>query len=380
MAETLSASALMRSLGLLVDGPVIWGSPVRSRTAGVFVVEAADPTEDAPLDHRQIRRWLERVPDLRVDGKPTTPHALANRLAAFWVPSQQILYVGRSARAIGARVAALYATELGHSKPYPGGSWLKTLSILPTLRIWYAETEAHEEFEDALLTQFSAHVDGAVPFANMRTAAGGHKPHGLSGELREPPAPRSAGRQQQDQRAAEQKQRRTVAQPRARRSRAGTVSGRPAPGPTYLSQQGRDKLVAELDELRNRVRPEVIARVRAARELGDLRENADYEAARNEQSFLEGRILAVERLLNTTEVAPTLSAEGVVAVGSSVTVEVDGETEVYVLVGSAEADPAAGRISTASPVGRALLGKRAGDEVTAELPVGSVRYLVRGVR
>ncbi|MBA2255572.1 MAG: transcription elongation factor GreA, partial [Chloroflexi bacterium] len=122
--------------------------------------------------------------------------------------------------------------------------------------------------------------------------------------------------------------------------------------------------------------PQVIARVKTARELGDLRENADYEAARNEQSFLEGRILSVRARLDTAVVADTGSTEDVIVVGSTVVVEEDGDRTTYTLVGAGEADPTSGRISYASPVGRALMGKRAGEEVVATLPGNDLRLTI----
>ena len=107
----------------------------------------------------------------------------------------------------------------------------------------------------------------------------------------------------------------------------------------------------------------MIARIKSAKELGDLKENADYSSAREEQSFLEGRIASIEALLRDATVieAPAASAAGRIDLGSRVSIELvgqPGEVTVYELVGTAEADPAAGRISNASPVGRALIGRR----------------------
>ena len=178
----------MRSLELLVDGPVRWGSPVASRSAGVFVVELPGGAPQAPLDHAAVRRWLERVPDLTLDGHRPTVQQLVRRLAELWLPGEPVLYVGRSARAIGARVAAMHATPLGDARPYSGGHWLKTLAQLGELRLWWAETQAHEEYQDALLEQVAARnaaADGAprLPFANLGDSGSGDS-HGLAGSLR----------------------------------------------------------------------------------------------------------------------------------------------------------------------------------------------------
>ena len=132
----------------------------------------------------------------------------------------------------------------------------------------------------------------------------------------------------------------------------------------------------ELDRLVSTRRPEVIARIRAAKELGDLKENADYSAARDEQSFLEGRIQALEARLRDAVIALAPVAGAGADLGSVVTLEIDGDEVTYTLVGTAEADPGAGRLSVASPVGRALLGARAGDEVAVQTPRGAVRYRV----
>jgi transcription elongation factor GreA len=136
---------------------------------------------------------------------------------------------------------------------------------------------------------------------------------------------------------------------------------------------------AELEQLRNVARPQVVERVKHARELGDLRENADYEAARNEQAFLEGRIQQLEHQLRTAVVIETRSGGGV-ALGSRLVCEIDGQRVELVIVGSAESDPDAGRISAASPVGKALLGHGPGDEVEVVTPAARIRYRIVEVR
>jgi transcription elongation factor GreA len=123
----------------------------------------------------------------------------------------------------------------------------------------------------------------------------------------------------------------------------------------------------------------VIARIRAAKELGDLKENADYSSAREEQSFLEGRIQALEARLQNAIIAVVPASGAGADLGSRVTVEVDGVTDTYTLVGTAEADPAAGRLSVASPVGRAMLGAVPGATVAVKTPRGAVTYRVVSV-
>ena len=137
----------------------------------------------------------------------------------------------------------------------------------------------------------------------------------------------------------------------------------------YLSSQGIAGARAELDQLTLVERPAVVARIVAARELGDLRENAEYETARKEQSILEGRVQHLTSLLRDA-VRIEGSSTSHVSLGTAVTVEDDQGEETYTIVGSHEASPAEGRISSTSPVGRALMGRRAGDSVTVAAPGG----------
>jgi transcription elongation factor GreA len=145
-----------------------------------------------------------------------------------------------------------------------------------------------------------------------------------------------------------------------------------------------EQLRAELNERTEAQRPQIIARIKAARELGDLRENADYEAARREQSFNEGRIQAIEGILRHAVVLEESDAgpEGrPVRLGSTVSLEsADGAASTYAIVSPTEADPAQGRISDRSPIGSALIGRRQGDEVRVRTPSGEVSYRVVEVR
>lgn len=154
--------------------------------------------------------------------------------------------------------------------------------------------------------------------------------------------------------------------------------GRPA-DPVHLTADGADRLRDELRTLIDVRRPEVVARIRTAKELGDLKENADYTAAREEQSFLEGRIQAIEAQLRAAVIIETPAAGSRVGLGTTVTVEAMGEEATYVLVGTTEADPAQGRISVSSPVGAALLGHGPGDEILVKTPRGETRYRVLAV-
>ncbi len=142
--------------------------------------------------------------------------------------------------------------------------------------------------------------------------------------------------------------------------------------PSFLTQQGYQKLLEELEYLRTVKRQEVAARLHEAMEGGELIEDAEYEAAKNEQAFVEGRIQELEILLANARVITETGNMDVIQVGATVTIqEGDNEPEVYTIVGPAEASPRHGRISNESPLGRALLDHRAGDTVKVDAPGGS---------
>jgi transcription elongation factor GreA len=142
--------------------------------------------------------------------------------------------------------------------------------------------------------------------------------------------------------------------------------------PSFLTRQGHQKLHEELDYLRTVKRQEVANRLHEAMEGGELIEDAEYEAAKNEQAFVEGRIQELEMLLANARVIEETGSMDVVQVGAKVTIKEDeNETEMYTIVGPAEANPRDGRISNESPLGRAVMDHRAGDKVRVDAPGGS---------
>ena len=138
--------------------------------------------------------------------------------------------------------------------------------------------------------------------------------------------------------------------------------------PTYLSKDGLEKLRAELEEMVTVKRPEVANRIHDAKEHGDLSENAEYEDAKNEQAFVEGRIQTLEALIKNATLIDENHSTDHVQIGSTVSVESGDGKETFTIVGSTEAKPAEGRISNESPVGRALLGKKKGEKVVVKVP------------
>jgi transcription elongation factor GreA len=141
---------------------------------------------------------------------------------------------------------------------------------------------------------------------------------------------------------------------------------------TFLTKEGFEKLQQELDYLRNDRRQEVAARLREASDGEDLIENAEYEAAKNEQAFVEGRIKELEVLLATAKIIEKSETSGMIQVGSKVTIQEEGldEKESFTIVGAAEANPSNGKISNDSPLGQALIGHKKNDVVSVEAPDG----------
>ncbi len=145
--------------------------------------------------------------------------------------------------------------------------------------------------------------------------------------------------------------------------------------PIYLTREGLDKLRAELDHLRTVRRHDVAEKIQQSRERGGTVSNAEYEEAKNELAFTEGRILTLDNLVNNAIIIKeTGGPRDVVEVGATVTVQnQEGQTYQYSITGSAEADPSQGKISNVSPIGKSLLGKRISEVTEINIPSGKVR-------
>jgi transcription elongation factor GreA len=149
------------------------------------------------------------------------------------------------------------------------------------------------------------------------------------------------------------------------------------PEPTYLTAEGLARIKAELEELTGPRRAELAARLRSAIQMGDLSENADYHKAKEDQGFLEGHIQELEYLVRHAVVIEKNINRDRVGVGSHVTIQEGNDpAETYHMVGPKEADPRNGRISHESPIGRALMDHRLGDEVEVEIPAGKVKVKI----
>ncbi len=146
-----------------------------------------------------------------------------------------------------------------------------------------------------------------------------------------------------------------------------------------MTKEGIERLEKELEQLRNVRRPEVAERIHAAKELASAQNNAEYEEAKNEQAFVEGRIMTIEHTLQNATVIDEEAAHHAsrIQLGSRVSVDTsEGKTMEYTIVGPAEAHPTEGMISNESPVGRALLGKRVGDQVQVSVPRGVIKLTI----
>lgn len=147
----------------------------------------------------------------------------------------------------------------------------------------------------------------------------------------------------------------------------------------FLTKEGHEDLKKEYDELVNIKRPDVLNRVSQARNLGDLSENAEYVAAREELSFIDGRIDEIEELLKEVEIISQSKSNNIVKLGSTVTVDAGKDKEVFTLVGEWEADPHQKKISHESPLGKALIGKKVGEKVEVEAPAGKILYTIKSI-
>ena len=147
-----------------------------------------------------------------------------------------------------------------------------------------------------------------------------------------------------------------------------------------LTKEGKEELEKRLEYLKVTKRAEITERIKVAREFGDLSENAEYDAAKNEQAMIEGEIVEIENKLKYAVIIKESDKKGTVSLGSKVDfIDEDGELVTYEIVGTTEADVDNHRISNDSPIGNALLGRKAGDEVTVNVPAGTITIKVKKV-
>jgi len=404
MPDDRSAAALLRDVGLLPDGPALWGRPCRLNGPGVYLIELGAPVRTLSVDLAAVGRWLDRVPELRLDGRRPSGKELQVRLGSFWLASQPVLFIGSSPGSVAARVNALQRTVPGDRKPAGSGLWLHLLRTPADLRVWWAATDAPEEYEDALIDAFAGGVpeaeraalpdpDAVLPWAVWRSPSGVRKETGIANmflpEVREPapppvtrivtlPTAEADGARDEAKRGRRPAPGRGEGRIASAAAYAAQGSPRRAVEPVYVSPEGLERLQSELADLIAQ-RPDVVRRISTAREHGDLKENAEYHAAREEQGFLEGRINSLQAKLKMAVVVAPTERGAAVELGSRVRVEVDGAEEELTIVGAAEANIREGRVSSASPVGAALMGRRVGDHVEIVTPGGRIGYQVLAI-
>lgn len=151
----------------------------------------------------------------------------------------------------------------------------------------------------------------------------------------------------------------------------------------YMTLDGKAKLEQELEFLKSEKRKEVVERIKIARSFGDLSENSEYDSAKEEQAFVEGRIVTIEKMIrNSVIIKEDDTNSSVVSLGKSVKFKElpDGDEEVYTIVGSAESDPFEGKISNDSPMAQSLLGKTVGDRVTVQTPGGEMKVEILEIK
>lgn len=148
-------------------------------------------------------------------------------------------------------------------------------------------------------------------------------------------------------------------------------------GDLYITKEGLEKLKKELVELVETKRPEMAQRIKEAREMGDISENSAYDSAKQDQAMIEGRIEELEDIIKSAKITVVKKEE--IGVGCRVMVHIDGDEEEFHIVGAPEADPLAKKISHESPLGAALIGKKIGDKIDVEVPMGKLTYTILNI-
>ncbi len=147
-----------------------------------------------------------------------------------------------------------------------------------------------------------------------------------------------------------------------------------------LTEEGYNKLQEELRQLQEIKRPRAVERLQKAREMGDLTENSEYAAAKEELSFVDGRIQETENILKKGQVIKRAANKQIIEIGDKVKVQADGKKEVFTIVGEGEANPTERKLSHTSPIGKALIGKKVGETVEAEVPAGKAVYKILEIK
>lgn len=163
---------------------VRWNQPCNCQGSGIYIVSTSTDsgsnsgvTPEPRFDNPAIQRWIDRLPEFTIDGMKPTVKTLKKRLSEFWLPEENILYIGQTESSLSKRIGDYYRTELGARAPHSGGQWLKTLADLGSLSVYYVSVQNPKDKETALLKYFFEQA-GKLPFANLKGPTG-KKQHGL---------------------------------------------------------------------------------------------------------------------------------------------------------------------------------------------------------
>lgn len=193
-----TVARLLKKAGLQLNGKVNWGEIVTCDSPGVYIVSLSPKPDqnfgtlsEAPISEKQLEFWIKKVPAIEIDGKVNpSVNELKIRLSPFWLPDESILYIGMTTATLRKRVRQYYRTELGERKPHAGGHWLKTLTNLEVLYVFFSACNVPKTREDDLLGEFVRNVSSNTlsilrdpthpfPFANLEYPEGTRKNHGV---------------------------------------------------------------------------------------------------------------------------------------------------------------------------------------------------------
>ena len=176
--STITVKDLLSTVHLGISGSAKWGQRIPTDKPGIYVIStSSNPLEtetlysEIPLCTSSIEAWLQRVSTLKLNANRPSPEELTAELAKFWLSSENIIYIGKAGNSISTRINQFYRTQLGDRKPHAGGSWIKTLSVLSNLTVFWAETNRPETDERLILHHFALRCSSnkAMPFGNLET-------------------------------------------------------------------------------------------------------------------------------------------------------------------------------------------------------------------
>lgn len=188
----MTVKQLFGHIGIQNFKCVEWGRTFMCSTPGLYIIstsgspdkETVNTASEPCFSDESINNWIKRLPDFTIDGVRPTPDIVKSRLKKFWLPSENVVYIGQTGTDLGKRVNAYYRTPLGDKRPHSGGQWIKTLENIDRLFVYYASVPSKTEarnLESRLLAFFESET-GMLPFANLEGGLTGRKPHGMKNQ------------------------------------------------------------------------------------------------------------------------------------------------------------------------------------------------------